>query len=209
LSFRIGEFQEKTPDSIWFRCNIGWLSHGFVAKVQVIDDSDACDYEEMLKQYIEDLKRDLRYLDYEILFENEYTWFEKSREAFNDGDFEQAVEYLDEALDVNPLFYEGWQSKGITLENLNRYDEALFSFEMALGIGEENKEIMRKKGRILANKGLLNMAIECFENLTDQNPEYRVGWLDLSRAYLQTRQIEQSIEAFEEYQRKLNISSGT
>jgi len=209
LSFRIGEFQEKTPDSIWFRCNIGWMSHGFVAKVQVIDNPDDCDYEEALKRYVEDLKRDLRHLDYEILLENEYTWFQKSREAFNDGDFERAVEYLDEAIAVNPLFYEGWQSRGITLENLKRYDEALFSFEMALGIGEENKEIMRKKGRILANKGLWNKAIECFEDLTDQNPEYRVGWLDLSRAYLQTRQLEQSTGALKEYQKQLNVSSGT
>jgi tetratricopeptide (TPR) repeat protein len=209
LSFRIGEFQEKTPDSIWFRCNIDWMPHGFVAKVQVIDDSDKRDYDELLRQNVDSLKQDLRHLDYEILLENEYTWFQKGRDAFNDGDFEQAVEYIDEAIAVNPLFYEGWQSRGLTLQNLNRDDEALFSFEMALGIGGDNKEIMRKKGCILANKGLWNKAIECFENLTDQNPEYRVGWLDLSRAYLQTRQLEQSMEAFEEYQRQLNVSPGT
>lgn len=209
LSFRIGEFQEKTPDSIWFRCNIDWMSHGFVAKVQVIDDSDERDYDELLRQNVEGLKQDLRHLDYEILLENEYTWFQKGRDAFNDGDFEQAVEYIDEAIAVNPLFYEGWQSRGLTLQNLNRDDEALFSFEMALGIGGENKEIMRKKGRILANKGLWGKAIECFEDLVEQNPEYQVGWLDLSRTYLQTGQFEESADAFKQYQRERSTSIET
>lgn len=59
-------------------------------------------------------------------------------------DYEKAIGYFDEALEISDYFF-ALQYKGYCLEGLNRYDEAMECYNKCLEIEPRNKEILLKK----------------------------------------------------------------
>ena len=63
-------------------------------------------------------------------------------------EYERAIEYFDEALEISDFFY-AFQYKGYCLEELNRYDEAMKCYNKCLEIEPRNKEIQLKKSELM------------------------------------------------------------
>ncbi len=48
------------------------------------------------------------------------------------GEFQKAVTTLEEALTLSPLYATAWAYKGLALQRMNRYDEAIEAYSMAI-----------------------------------------------------------------------------
>lgn len=59
-------------------------------------------------------------------------WKSSGDEAFAEHDYEKAVEYYNNAVDLNPSYAEAWHNKGRALCKMNKQKEAEESFDKAL-----------------------------------------------------------------------------
>jgi tetratricopeptide (TPR) repeat protein len=59
---------------------------------------------------------------------------EKGTQLLEDAKYDEALEYLDKALSLDPKNTHAWNQKGVALRSLGRYDEAIECFNRALEI---------------------------------------------------------------------------
>ena len=72
----------------------------------------------------------------------------KAKILYDLKDYEKAIEYFDEALEISNFLW-GLQYKGYCLEELNRYDEAMECYNKCLEIDSRNKEVLLKKSELM------------------------------------------------------------
>ena len=58
----------------------------------------------------------------------------------NDGNFEDALSYFEQALLLKPDDPDLWNQKGVALRSLGRYDEAVDCFNKSLKIDPRDKD---------------------------------------------------------------------
>ena len=61
------------------------------------------------------------------------------KQNLENGKFEVALSFFEQALIINPLDPDLWNLKGTALRSIGRYDEAIESFNKSLEIEPRNK----------------------------------------------------------------------
>jgi Flp pilus assembly protein TadD len=88
------------------------------------------------------------------------------------------------AIDLEPAYSQAWNNLGVTLNTLNRRDEALAALERAVATGPRNEEAVVNLARYLMQLGRVTEARRCVETASAQLPES--SELQALRALLQT-----------------------
>lgn len=70
--------------------------------------------------------------------------FAMGRAFYNLNDKEQALAYLDRAVEVDPGMAAAWTQKGAALEDLQRFEEAMNAYERALAASKTTEEVRRE-----------------------------------------------------------------
>ncbi|HTY14973.1 MAG TPA: tetratricopeptide repeat protein [Methanoregulaceae archaeon] len=91
------------------------------------------------------------------------------------GNFEEALQCFDRAIEIDPKNWQAWNSRGICLKELGRYEEALQCFDRV--IDSDDEEVFYNKGETLEKMGEANgdyrlflEAITCFDRVISKNP---------------------------------------
>ena len=66
---------------------------------------------------------------YEVVDQEAEDWKTRGNKQYNLGDFEGAIASLDKALEIQPDYHVAWYSRGVTLGNLGRVEDARSSVE--------------------------------------------------------------------------------
>ncbi len=66
--------------------------------------------------------------------EKTYHLIQKGKDLLDDGKFEDALSFFDQALLTNQKNADFWNLKGVALRSLGRYDEAIECFNKSLEI---------------------------------------------------------------------------
>jgi superkiller protein 3 len=69
------------------------------------------------------------------------------------GRYEEALQAIDKALELNPDNSYAWNNKGIALRNLGRHEEALQAYDKALELNPDYSNAWYNKGIALYNLG--------------------------------------------------------
>lgn len=64
----------------------------------------------------------------------------KGKQLLNDGDFDKALSFFEQALLIDQQNPDLWNFKGVALRSLGRYDEALECFNRSLEIEPRDKK---------------------------------------------------------------------
>jgi tetratricopeptide (TPR) repeat protein len=72
---------------------------------------------------------------------------------------------------LKPNNVEGWVMKGYALHNLQRYDEAIASYDKAIEINPNDADAWHNKGTALDELGKYNEAIACYDKAIEINPD--------------------------------------
>ena len=67
------------------------------------------------------------------------TLIEKGITNLNDGNFEDALSYFEQALLIKPDDPDLWNQKGVTLRSLGRYDEASECYNKSLQLDPRDR----------------------------------------------------------------------
>lgn len=79
-------------------------------------------------------------------------YYDKGLNFLNEENYEEALMYLDKAIDMEPNNLEYLNSKAICLYNLNSVDESIEYFDKVLEINPDNESAKTKKAELLAIK---------------------------------------------------------
>lgn len=79
--------------------------------------------------------------------------------------FEEALEFFDRVLEMNPENADALNNRGVAVYHLGRVEEAMECYSRALDADPENLEVMRNMGFILRKTGLLDDALECYDRI--------------------------------------------
>ena len=79
------------------------------------------------------------------------------------GRHKEAVEALDESLDINPHYAEAWCEMGLALNDMRKYGNAIECFKKALRINTQYIDAWNNLGVAYNNKRNYKKAKKCFE----------------------------------------------
>jgi len=66
---------------------------------------------------------------------------------------DKAIECFDEAIKIDPLYYQAWYNKGEVFSSFGKYDEALKCYDGALRINPDNAYVWYNRGAALFDLG--------------------------------------------------------
>ena len=104
-------------------------------------------------------------------------YYDKGLNFLNEENYDEALMYLDKAIDMEPDNPEYLNSKAICLYNLNFVDEAIEYFDKILEINPDDESIKPMKAKVLATKAkelednnLTQESIEIWNEVVNLNP---------------------------------------
>ena len=123
--------------------------------------------------------------------------------ALNDlGKYQEAIEYYDKALAINPTYLQALHNKGLALFNQGKYQEAIEWFDKALKVNPNYKYALNGKGSALNGLGNYQEANEWLDKALIVDPNYKYALDNKGKALYNQGNYQ---EAIEYYDRALSI----
>jgi len=98
-----------------------------------------------------------------------------AREAFElyeGGKMPQALSQLDAALDINPCNSSWHFNKALTLDAMNKFDDAIGEYELSLELSPDDLEILNSLAVDYTRTGQYDLAIDTFEHIQGLDGEF-------------------------------------
>ncbi len=109
---------------------------------------------------------------------------EQAKWAEDKGKYEEALNLLDEALNLQPGEGTVWFRKGMVLNALEKPEKALNAFDEALDIFPDDTDSLYQKVLTMNKIGLTKNALEICLELVKKQPKNGEGWYYLGYSYL-------------------------
>lgn len=87
----------------------------------------------------------------------------------------------DDALELDPELISAWNSKGIFLGNVCRWNESIACFEEALRIDPTVAEVWNNKGVTLDLMEKYNESLHCYDKAIELKPKLAVAWMNRAK----------------------------
>jgi tetratricopeptide (TPR) repeat protein len=123
--------------------------------------------------------------------------------AVSGGQFNQAVEYFDQALAANTtrlamgdgLMYV-YKDKAAALADLGQYDEAMKTADLGIIQFPNSSGLWNNKGYIYTKQGKFNDAADAYTHAVGLDKTYVKGWVNLGGALVQAGRYGDAVDAY-------------
>jgi tetratricopeptide (TPR) repeat protein len=131
------------------------------------------------------------------------SWFRQGVACASAGDLELAVNYYNQVIETRPDFWEAWYERGLVLESLGLYIEAIASYDRALVTSSRSAatvEIRYHRANALQyGLGEYEVAINCYDQVIQVKPTHALAWLHRGNAQLYgLKQPEAALHSYEQ-----------
>lgn len=99
-----------------------------------------------------------------------------ARVALATGNFENALEQVDQAIKIQPAFVQAHNVRGLALQALDRPDDALAAFAAALAHSPVDPDALFNKGELLRQRGVTDGALIALERAVAVSDETSSVW---------------------------------
>lgn len=113
------------------------------------------------------------------------------------GLYDQALDYLDKSLLLDPTFSYSWLNKGVVLGNMNRFDEAILCYEKSILNNPSDKRAHLNLGSCLARKEKYHEAITYFDNAISIDPNYADAWNNKGASLAELKNYDEAIKCYD------------
>lgn len=121
---------------------------------------------------------------------------ERAQQLFESSQWEEALDEIDQALDINPSNGSWWSSKGFLLDHLERYEEAIEAYESALEQDPEDQELLSALGLDCVRGGQFLRAIQIFDRLQELDPNHEPAYCHRIMLYAELGEHDLAEEMF-------------
>ena len=98
------------------------------------------------------------------------TLYNTANNFYDNQKYDEAIQYYDKVLAINPSAVGALNSKGLALDHLQRYDEALPYFDKALSINPSSVNALNNKGLALDHLQRYDEALQSFDKALEIDP---------------------------------------
>ncbi len=112
-------------------------------------------------------------------------WYGKGASLILLGRYDEALQAIDKALDLNPRNEVAWLNKGNALTKMGRLLDALRCFNAAIKVNPAYEVAWNNKGNTLARLGHYEEALACYERALEIDKDYRGAWVN--KGYVLTK----------------------
>jgi len=139
-------------------------------------------------------------------------FIKKGDKCFENGDYEKAMEYYEEAINIEQKCAEAWYKKGNVLSRIEEDEKALEAYENATKIKPTFAEALYEKGNILNNLRRYEKALKAYKKVTaikSGNGEYAEAWYKIGNILGGLKREKEALKAYEKaiqiFKEKLKI----
>ncbi|MEH1822101.1 MAG: tetratricopeptide repeat protein [Nostoc sp.] len=108
--------------------------------------------------------------------ENIIDMFQQAMVLQDAGKFNEAVDYYNNVLAIDPCHVESWINKGLALWRLEYHEAALQSYNSALEFEPRNAIAWMNKGNTLSSLGQDEEALSCYDRALEIDPLMSKAW---------------------------------
>jgi superkiller protein 3 len=134
--------------------------------------------------------------------ENSNSWDEAERyageayELYETGLMQQALDKLNEAVSLNPTCCASYFNMGLTLDGLERYEDALACFQHALDLAPDDVEILNCLAVDYTRTAQYDLALSTFESIEKIDPTFEPAYCNRIITYTEMEQYEKAEQMF-------------
>lgn len=121
--------------------------------------------------------------------------FKKGLNKMADEELEDAIQYFDLALRLDPNFIDAWIKRGYCFFHLGNYAQAILSYDKALAIDPSNTEAWNLKALAYYRNKNYDKAIECVNRVIDLDPNDGMAWYNKACYLSLAVRVEEAIDA--------------
>ena len=123
--------------------------------------------------------------------------FKAALKLYRIGDYEGAVEYIDEALIAHPDNYEYYNQKGVVLDKIESHEEAIEAYDQAIRIDPTQTKAFYNKGLALKDLKKYEDAIRAFDEVTKINITHLSAHFEKAVIYEELGNYPEAIRRYE------------
>jgi len=117
--------------------------------------------------------------------------------SYQRGDYAQALDQIDRALDINPGNGLVWNQRGLTLQRLKRLEQALASYDRALALWPDHPEALCNRGGALYELQRFDAALASYDRAIAVRPHYAEAFCYRGSALLKLKRLEDALASFD------------
>jgi len=125
-------------------------------------------------------------------------WFNRGVQFYEQEAYQQAIQYWDRAIAIEPSYYQAWSNRGLALKNLGAWAEALESYEKALEIEPNYSKAWYNQGIALDVLRRYDDAISSFDRVLAQDGDDFRAWYYRGNTLQQCQRYEEAIASYDE-----------
>lgn len=122
---------------------------------------------------------------------------EKGHQAYDAKNYEEALKYYTQALDINSEDVDTWINLGLCHRHLERYDEAIECYMEATRLEPKSKLAWNNMGWAYHCKNDEQWARDAYKKALDLDPAYDRALVNLAESYNNEDNYEKTVEIFE------------
>lgn len=123
----------------------------------------------------------------------EVAWHQLGRQYFVLNKFKKALRAFDYAVLIDEGFIGGYLEKAKTLEELERYEEAIQNYLITLELDDPTAFVYVRTGECYQKLGDLETAVKYFKKAVHEDPLLDKGWLLLTNLFQEDKQYQKAI----------------
>jgi tetratricopeptide (TPR) repeat protein len=129
-------------------------------------------------------------------------YYEKGVALYHSSKYNESIESLDNAIEINPNDTNAWYYKGVALYTSGSYNKSIQAYEKAIEVNPKFAEAWCNKGLALYNLGKCNKsfygeAIQAFDEAIGINPNIADAWNNKGSAQIMCGKYNESTRSFE------------
>ena len=117
--------------------------------------------------------------------------------SYQRGDYAQALDQIDVALDKNPDNSLVWNQRGLALQRLKRLEEALVSYDRALVLWRDHAEVLCNRGAALHDLKRFDEALASFDRALAVRPRYAEAFCYRAAALAELKRSEEALSSYD------------
>ena len=104
-------------------------------------------------------------------YDNENTCLDRGRQAYNSGQFDEALKDLNESIKFNPNLADAYYWRGITHSAIKQWDAALRDLDQAIKLAPDSANGYMSRGLVYSSQGKHQEAIRDFDEALRRDPD--------------------------------------
>jgi Flp pilus assembly protein TadD len=117
-------------------------------------------------------------------------------EMYENGQMNSALQQLGQAIEINPANSAWYFNKGLTLDTLERFEEAIDAFQQALNLKGDDPEILNCLAVDYTRIGQYDLAVSTFEYIQQIDPTFEPCYCNRIITYTEMDQHDKAEQMF-------------